>query len=247
MNSGEALTKKERRALRREEIKKGRTAQDSAIVYKKIGLWAGVFALFIFGIWGFVSIIPALDGKGQAAAVIVSVNDGDWVKGEKEAAVTIVEYSDFQCPACAYYVPVVKQIASDFPNDVRIIYRHFPLAQHENARAAAYASEAAGLQGRFWEMHDLIFERQNKWAKSDRAPDIFIEMAQELGLDLERFKTDIGSAAVMDKVEGDYKSGLGARVDSTPSFFINGQKIKNLRSADEFKKIVSDMVSIKNN
>lgn len=240
----EMLTKKERRELRREERREAQTARGNAVVYKKIFLWTGVLALLVFGVFGFVKIAPKLGG-GQTAALALSVSAEDRMKGNEQATVTLVEYSDFQCPACAYYQPVVKALSAEFKDSVRIVYRHFPLPQHKWAKLAAYAAEAAGNQGKFWEMADTIFERQDKWAESDDATLAFDAIAQELGLNMGQFKSDIASDAVKAKVEKDAASGVLSKIDSTPTFFVNGQKIKNPRSLDDFRKLIESELSVK--
>ena len=121
---------------------------------------------------------------------------------------------------------------------VRFAYRHFPLPQHKNAKLAATVAEAAGLQGKFWEMHDLIFQNQSDWSEDKNAAVIFAKYAQDIGLDLARFQTDIASDEIKAKIENDYKSGVKAGVNSTPSFFLNGKKITNPRNYDEFKNAI---------
>ncbi|MBI5742213.1 MAG: DsbA family protein [Candidatus Niyogibacteria bacterium] len=238
------LTKKERRELRREERREAQTSQEHTAIYQRIFIWSGVLALLGLGVFGFVKIAPSL-GNGQTAALALSVSGEDRIKGNERAEITIVEYSDFQCPACAYYQPVVKTISGEFKDSVRVVYRHFPLPQHKWAKLAAYAAEAAGNQGKFWEMVDLIFERQDKWAESDDAAPVLYALAQELGLDMEKFKSDIASDAIKAKVEKDLASGLTAKIDSTPTFFVNGQKIKNPRSLDDFRQLINDTLSVK--
>ena len=121
---------------------------------------------------------------------------------------------------------------------VQFAYRHFPLSQHKNAKLAATVAEAAGKQGKFWEMHDLIFQNQSDWSEEKNAAVIFAKYAQEVGLDLAKFQTDIASEEIKAKIENDYKSGVKAGVNSTPSFFLNGEKITNPRNYDEFKNAI---------
>lgn len=165
----------------------------------------------------------------------------DWYKGNKDAKNIMVEYSDFQCPACRSYAPIVKQLSEEMGQDLVIVYRHFPLSQHKQADLAARAAEAAGNQGKFWEMNDKIFASQLDWADKSDAMDKFTAYAQELGLDIEKFKSDIVSSEVKAKVKNQYKSGIEAKVSSTPSFFINGQKIQNPKTYEEFKTIIQTL------
>ena len=177
--------------------------------------------------------------------LIDAVSQLDYSKGNREAAVILVEYSDFQCPACAAYYPLVKQLSEEFGDKMVFIYRHFPLSQHQNAESAAVAAEAAGRQGKFWEMHDLIFDNQNEWAKSARwsVEDIFVKYAEKLNLDLEKFKADLDLKEIKQKVSKDLESGVNAKVNGTPTFFLNGKKLSTPRSYEEFKKIIGESLN----
>ena len=126
---------------------------------------------------------------------------------------------------------------------VRFIYRHFPLRQHLNSKVAAYAAEAAGKQGQFWQMHDLLFDGQEKWAEEKNPRDIFVEYARSLNLDIEKFKNDLNSKEIRQKVEADLQSGLKAGVNATPTFFLNGVKLQNPASYEEFKNILNEEIS----
>lgn len=188
--------------------------------------------------------------KSSSQAPVVSSlpvsphSDSDWVKGEKGAKVSLIEYSDLQCPACLAYYPVIKQLADEFGESVNFVYRHFPLrAIHFNSQLASQAAEAAGLQGKFWEMHDLLFEKQESWAKATNPEELFIQYAKEMGLNLEQFNKDLNSDVIKQEVEKDYQSGLAAGVNATPTFFLSGIKIQNPRSFDEFKGIIEKEIS----
>ncbi|OGZ32769.1 MAG: hypothetical protein A3H02_02030 [Candidatus Niyogibacteria bacterium RIFCSPLOWO2_12_FULL_41_13] len=172
------------------------------------------------------------------------MSPNDWIKGKKEAKNTLIEYSDFQCPACGLYYPLLKQLSREFGENMMFVYRHFPLQQHKNAKPAAYASEAAGKQDKFWEMHDLIFENQDEWsAKSDdKAKEIFIKYAGSLNLNIEKFKNDLNLEEINKKVESDFQSGLKLKVNATPTFFLNGEKLQNPRSYDELKNIIQQTI-----
>ena len=169
----------------------------------------------------------------------------DWVAGNKDAGVVLVEYSDFQCPACGAYHPIVKQLVEEMGNDFAFIYRHFPLQQHKHAKLAAYAAEAAGSQGKFWEMHANLFEHQRDWSDVSDARDTFFEYAKSLGLDLVRFEKDINSDEIANKVSKSYSTGMKLRISGTPTFFLNGKKMEAPRSYDEFKQTVQNELSAK--
>lgn len=205
-------------------------------------LWAIVAIVIIGSVFGIVKLASKSQvsdsGSNTLALTISAINDNENVKGNKEASATLIEYSDFQCPACGAYYPILKKVAEDMGSQVQFAYRHFPLPQHKNAKLAATVAEAAGKQGKFWEMHDLIFQNQSDWSEEKNAAIIFAKYAQDLGLDLAKFQTDIASEEIKAKIENDSKSGVKAGVNSTPSFFLNGKKLDNPRNYDEFKNAI---------
>lgn len=148
------------------------------------------------------------------------VNGNDNITGNAAALIELVEYGDYECPYCGRAYPIVKDIQEQLGKDLKFVFRNFPLAKiHPHAFSAAVATEAAALQNRFWEMHDLIFENQ----KTLETEHLFL-FAGELGLDLERFRNDLQQQPLIDKVEKDFESGLRSGVNRTPTFFINEQK-----------------------
>ncbi len=158
------------------------------------------------------------------------------------AKVNIVEFSDFQCPACAAAEPVVKQVLQDYNGRVNFFYRHFPLSQHKNATPAALAAEAAGEQGRFWEMHDKLFAKQEEWSESDDPMSNFLGYAAELSLDIARFKADMEGQKNLGRVKDDQADGLSIGVNSTPTFFVDGQKLSDF-SYNTFKMRIDAQLS----
>jgi protein-disulfide isomerase len=150
------------------------------------------------------------------------------VLGSNNKGVVLVEYGDFQCPACAGYHPIIKEVVEKYNDDIKFQFRNFPLQQiHQNARAAARTAEAAGLQGKYWEMHDLLYEQQQSWEQSTAVNTIFEGYASQLGLDLAKFKTDFSSSAVNETINADFAEGTKLGVDSTPTFFLQGKKIED--------------------
>ena len=208
----------------------------------KIILWSVIVLVIIGSVFGIIKLASKSQTPGSGsdtlALTVSAINANENVKGNKEAKATLIEYSDFQCPACGSYYPILKKVAEDMGAQVQFAYRHFPLSQHKNAKLAATVAEAAGKQGKFWEMHDLIFQNQSDWSEEKNAAVIFAKYAQEVGLDLAKFQTDIASEEIKAKIENDYKSGVKAGVNSTPSFFLNGEKITNPRNYDEFKNAI---------
>ncbi len=149
-----------------------------------------------------------------------AVSNTDHIQGNQDADLEIVEYADYQCPACGAAYPILKEIMDKYKNNIKLVFRNFPLTQsHQYARPAAIAAEAAALQGKFWEMHDAIFENQQYLNEN-----LLLELAKKLDLDIEQFKTDIEKSELAEKVDSDLQSGIDSGVNGTPSFFVNGKK-----------------------
>ena len=191
---------------------------------------------------GAVSLIILLVGvfalSGDSKPVEVSrdklVKEDSQVLGNKDARVVIVEFSDFQCPACKAAHPIVKRITSEYGKKILFVYRHFPLiAAHQYALKAAEAAEAAGEQGKFWEYHDLLFANQENLKTEDLK-----KYAEELGLDLNKFNEALESGKFKDKVTGDMDDGENLGVSSTPTFFINGKKYVGVLDPEKFRGII---------
>lgn len=148
------------------------------------------------------------------------VGEQDQQTGNRKASLTLVEYGDYQCPHCGHAHPLVKKLLQQRADDVHFVFRNFPLAEiHPAAMMAAQAAEAAGKQGKFWEMHDAIFEHQDNLHGN-----VFLDFAKDLNLDLQTFAQDWKSEAVLAKVTQDFESGMRSGVNGTPTFFINGIK-----------------------
>ncbi len=154
-------------------------------------------------------------GYGQIAAVIAP---SDHVQGSANAQVTLVEYGDFECPHCGRAYPIVKEIQRRLGAELRFVFRHFPLREiHPHAESAAEAAEAAGAQGEFWRMHDILFENQSELDEVS-----LIRYAERTGLDLRRFAFDLQRRTFSHRVQQDYASGVHGGVQGTPTFFIDG-------------------------
>ena len=148
------------------------------------------------------------------------VNAQDHIVGPDDAPVTLVEYGDFECPYCGMAHPIVKSAQRELGNQLRFVFRNFPLAElHPHARLAAQAAEAAGAQGRFWEMHDMLFEHQDALEPQD-----LIGYAKSLGLDVPRVERDLKAGMYAKKVRDDFRSGVRSGVNGTPTFFVNGER-----------------------
>ena len=145
--------------------------------------------------------------------------------GPANAPVRLEEFGDFECPPCGLFHPILKQMHEEFGDKLHITFREFPLANHQHAVPAASAAEAAGLQGKFWEMHGMIFEHQNEWKVAFDARPIFEGYAKTIGLDVERFKRDVDSDRVEQRIFLDGKRARSMGVNSTPTVFLNGREV----------------------
>ena len=172
--------------------------------------------------------VSALDANAIQAPSEQSGNIGDRVFKDTQSKVVLIEYGDFECPGCAGAHPGIKTLLEEYGDKISFVFRNFPLTSiHPNARAAAAAAEAAGQQGKYWEMHDLIYENQSAWktASGTARTDLFTSYAEQIGLNTEQFATDIASDSVNQKVLFDQALGNKQSVDATPTFFLNGEKL----------------------
>lgn len=178
---------------------------------------------------------PALDVSSINTSSIIAASDqngqiGDQVFGNPNSKVIFVEYGDFQCAGCGAIAPQIKTATEEYKDTVAFVFRNFPLTTiHPNARAAAAAAEAAGLQGKYWEMHNLIYDGQKEWESltTEQRTNIFVHYANEIGLDEARFKTDIGSSAVNKKISFDQAIAKKDSVEATPTLYLNGEKLSS--------------------
>jgi protein-disulfide isomerase len=156
----------------------------------------------------------------DSAALVPPVTVRDHAQGAADAPLTLVEYGDYQCPYCGAAYPVVKRLQKVLGKNLRFVFRNFPLTEaHPYALIAAEAAEAAALQGKFWEMHDTLFEQQDFLA-----PDIIPAWAEKIGLNLQKMAADIQSGGVAGRIKEDRRSGIRSGVNGTPTFFINGRR-----------------------
>lgn len=165
-----------------------------------------------------------------------AVNTGDHHFGNQQASVILVEFGDFECPHCSHAHPLIKRLLKEMGDDIHFVFRHFPLQEiHPHAYMAAIAAEAAGKQNKFWQMHDLIFENQQRLNAN-----VLLDLAQEINLELQQFASDWKSEPVQGKVESDFESGVRSGVNGTPTFFLNGQPINTY---DETYRSLVDAVT----
>jgi protein-disulfide isomerase len=169
--------------------------------------------------------------------VKIEITERDHIKGNKKAQITLVEFSDFQCPFCARFHPTMKKIIEEFGDEVRWVFKHFPLSFHPQAQPAAEASECAGEQGKFWEFAEALFENQQRLGKS-----LYQEIAENLGLKIEQFQECLSLRKYQEKVKNDYQSGVLAGVEGTPATFINGKLLSGIRPYEDLKALIEEML-----
>lgn len=187
-----------------------------------------------------VFVIAAVMGVKLYKTGDVNSGEGlDPVKGPQDAKVTIVEYSDFQCPACGFMQPIINEIAKKYPANVKVIYKNFPLTRaHKWAYTAALAGECAFDQGKFWEFHDTIFEQQKTWSTSSDAREDFLRYAKNIGMDENRLNECIDSRNAKKRVDNDKSEGNRLNINSTPTFFINDKRVVGVWRVGEFDKLI---------
>ena len=160
-------------------------------------------------------------------------------KGAQNSPVVIEEFADYQCPTCGVMHPVLNEINAFYGSRIKFIYRNFPLPMHKNGYEASVAAEAAGLQGKIWEMQNLLFQNQKVWSNTDTARTIFEGYAQTIGLDVEKYKTDVAGLNAKQRVDADVKRGQSLNINSTPTVIINGKPVPfEQMTVDGMKKII---------
>lgn len=204
------------------------------IVIAVIVLFAGAFAL-------------TKHKSNSGTKGTTTVNPTNHTEGSTKSGVVLMEYGDYQCPACGQYYPILKQIYDKYQGQIIFQFRNFPLVQlHPNAFVAARVAEAADKQGKFWEMHDLLYENQQAWGPSSSPNTFFLGYAKQLGLDTVKFQQDMMAQATNDLINADIAEGQKLGANSTPTFAINGKKLEtNPRSVDEFNKLIDDAIKQK--
>lgn len=210
---------------------------------KRLIFWLGFVIVLGLIVWG---LVVAMNKSGSTTGnygTAPAVNATDHVRGPANAPVTLIEYADFQCPACEEYEPILEQLEAQASTSFKIVYRHYPLSQHANALPAAYAAEAAGLQGKFWEMHDLLFANHTDWTELSDPTTVFLGYATQIGLDLNKFKTDITGNAVKQRVQHDLDEAQSLNLDYTPTFYLNGKVLPNPQNYGEFLSIIQAAAS----
>ncbi len=175
------------------------------------------------------------NGNQQLVDAQVLIREDSNTISSGSSKVTLVEFGDYQCPACGTVHPVIKEILEENKGKITFVFRHFPLPGHKNAEAAAEAAEAAGERGKYWEMHGLLYENQAEWSESDNPLTIFLSYAEKLQLDTDNFRNSLKSKKYSQKITQDKNDGLALGVNGTPTFFLNGRRVVLRSSYTELK------------
>ncbi len=202
----------------------------------------------------FISIIAAIIvlvggflwvTKPKEDTTNTTAQSSNHIKGEGAKKVTLVEYGDFQCPACGAYFPIVERVVETYKSDITFQFRNFPLESlHQNARAASRAVEAAHLQGKFWEMYAALYTNQEAWSTSSDPLSIFTGYATQVGIsDTTRFTDDYKSAAVNDVINADMKEAQKLGLTGTPTFILNGKIVDTPSDEASFTKLITDAIA----
>jgi len=198
-------------------------------------------------IFGGILLFSKKDASAPKDSNGNTVQPTNHVRGEGKKGVTLVEYGDFQCPACGQYYPIVEQVYAKYKDDITFQFRHFPLSQiHPHAFLAHRYAEAAGNQGKFWEMYDLLYKNQSSWTSLGSVDSTFQSFAQSLNLDMSKLDADVKSDTTNAIINADIDAGKGLGVNSTPTFFLDGKKIENPTDLESFNKLIDDAIAAKN-
>jgi protein-disulfide isomerase len=199
-----------------------------------------VLIVVVVGLFGLFTVTKKDNGSNSAS----DVQPTSHTVGKGTKNVTLIEYGDLQCPACQQFYPILNQVKQEYGDKITFQFRHFPLNQsHPHAYQAARAAEAAGKQGKFFEMHDLLYENQQSWSGLSDVTSTFEGFAEQIGLNMEQYKNDVISADVGAAIDADIKAGQAIGANSTPTFVINGQKIEpNPQNLQEFKDLIDSKI-----
>lgn len=237
----EKLTKDEKKQLRKLEWQEKAKLEERNAKIKKYSIWASVVGVIVLVIVGLVMLVSAPSTPSNEIANVAPVSEKDITNGENKAKVTLIEYSDFQCPACAAYHPIVTQLLTEYKGKIYFVYRMFPLTNiHPNAKISSQAAYAAYKQNKFFEMGDLLFSNQKDWQAESDPRGIFMDYAKSLKLDAKKFQDDMNSDEAKKYVEDSENQAQSEGMNQTPTFVVNGVKIKNPAGYEEFKKIIDN-------
>ena len=242
----EKITKEQKKELRHNQWQANLEKERKKKLFTMLSLWGFGTLLVVLAVVGLVAFSNGTNMPTSSSIVMPKLTSRDYTQGPIHAKVTLTEYADFECPACKAYYPVLKQLQKDYANKMLFAYRFFPLKSiHPNAINSARAGYAAGLQGKFWQMHDKLFDTQDAWAVLSDPELTFISYAKSMGLNTTIFQKDYEAASTESIVNNAYDADVTLGLNSTPTFFLNGKLINNPTSYDEFKKIISTALAEK--
>lgn len=240
MPQEQKLSKKDLKQLKKlQELEQANLARKQSMV-KWISI--GVASILFLSLFSFL-FISAKKSSQTPNSQVLSFSPSGWVRGSASASATLTEFSDLQCPACRAADPSVEKALQEFNGRVKLVYKHFPLPSHKYGLLAARAAEAAGKQDKFWQMHDLLFEKQTEWGSllepnsTDPTPK-FEGYAASLGLDVAKFKVDMNDKSLEAKIKAEQEEGVKAGVNATPTFYVNGKIIQYDGTYNSLKKTI---------
>ena len=246
MENEQKLTKAQKRELRKQEWQQKAEAGKKQDQFKKIAMWVGAALVVMLAIAGLAWLVNSSPTTSSQPVNVAPVSDKDITNKVVDAKVTLIEYADFQCSACASYNPIIKQILAEYEGKILFIYRNFPLTNiHRNAVISAQAGYAAYKQDRFSEMAEILYDRQKDWESLSDPTTLFIDYARQLKLDINKFKNDLNSEDTKNFIKDSEREALAEGMNSTPTFVLNGVKIKNPNSYEDFKKLIDNELNKK--
>lgn len=237
----ERLTKDEKKKLRQEEWQKKLAAEQKKKTINKLAWWVGGLAVVAFSVWFIISLVNTPTSSNTSATTLTAPGPKttDMTYGNPKAKAVLTEYADFQCPGCGAYYPIVKQLTEQYKDKLLFVYRFFPLTNiHRNALQSAEAAYAASKQGKFWPMHDILFQNQNTWAEMPDPTETFTSYAKQVGLNIPQWQKDFNNPATEKYIKSQEQAALDLGLPGTPSFFINGKQIQNPPSLEAFKQLI---------
>ena len=212
-----------------------------------------VAAMIIAGAYSSNSNSSSSSQSGFVATTVPPITASDWKEGNPNAKVSLIEYGDFECPACGEYAPIMQQLLTQYGGKVLFVFRNFPLYSiHPFAGISAQAAEAAGLLGgpsKYWAMHDLLYQKQTEWSTNPSLTPAEVTSqflngyAQSIGLSVGQFDTALNATSVLDKIQADVQGGNAAQIDHTPTFFVNLTQIPNPTSLQDFESVLNAAIA----
>jgi protein-disulfide isomerase len=234
------LTKDEKKALRQLEWREKEKIEARNATIKKYSIWTGSVMAILLAIGGLMWLVNTPPTPSQSEAVnVMPISRKDITVGNPDVKIKLIEYADFQCPACAAYHAIVTQLLETYKDKIFYVYRMFPLTNiHPNSHISAQAAYAAHKQGAFFKYDDLLYDKQNEWSGLPDPKNVFIEYAKLAKLDIGKFTADMNSDEAKKYVNDSEQEAQNAGINATPTFILNGNKITNPNSLEDFKKLI---------